>query len=144
MSSPARPSRSDRGSLTAFVAVVATAMVLVAGMAYDGGAVLTAHATARSYAAKAARAGAQQIDLDVLRSSGGVVLDPSAAVAAAQSYLATVSANGSVTVDDDTVTVTVTRVQPMHILPLPARTVVATEAATATQNPGLAEQGEAP
>ena len=29
--------RDERGSITAFVAVVATALVMVAGMAYDGG-----------------------------------------------------------------------------------------------------------
>lgn len=59
--------RDQRGSITAFVAVVATALVLVAGMAYDGGQVITAHNTARNDAARAARAGAQQIDLDHLR-----------------------------------------------------------------------------
>jgi hypothetical protein len=136
--------RSDRGSLTAFVVVMATAMVLVAGMAYDGGAVLTAHATARSYASKAARAGAQKIDLDMLRSTGDVVLDPSAAAAAADRYLGAVGAQGSVSVEGDTVTVTVTVVQPMHILPLPDRTVRATEAATATDEPATAQEGDAP
>jgi hypothetical protein len=139
-----RSARSDRGSLTAFVVVMATAMVLVAGMAYDGGAVLTAHAAARSSASKAARAAAQEVDLDVLRSTGDVVLDPSAAVAAADAYLASAGASGSVSINGDTATVTVTIVQPMHILPLPDRTVVATEAATATDQAGAAQQGDAP
>jgi hypothetical protein len=128
-----RRTSPDRGSLTAFVAVLATALVMVAGMAYDGGNVLTAHATARSYASKAARAGGQQIDTDKLRQTGQVVLEPAAAHAAAQSYLAKVGANGTVTVEGETVTVTVTIVQPMQILPLPDRTVAATDAATATE-----------
>lgn len=124
---------TDRGSVTAFVAVMATALVVVAGMAYDGGSVLTAQATARSHAAKAARAGAQQIDVDLLRSTGEVVLEPAAAQAAASAYLAQVGADGEVTVAADTVTVTVTIRQPMLILPIPDRTVTATDAATATE-----------
>jgi hypothetical protein len=116
---------------------MATAMVLVAGMAYDGGAVLTAHAAARSHASKAARAAAQEIDLDVLRSTGEVVLDPTAAMAAGEEYLASVGAEGSISIEGDSAVVTVTVVQPMHILPLPDRTVRATEAATA-------EEGEVP
>lgn len=66
----------DRGSITAFVAVVATALVLVAGMAYDGGQVIAAHNAARNDAEQAARAGAQQIDLDHLRATGNPRLDP--------------------------------------------------------------------
>lgn len=123
---------SERGSVTALVAVVAIALVMVAGMAYDGGKVIAAHAAARSHAAKAARAGAQEIDLTVLRQSGQTTLDPAAAEAAALAYLEeTGTTDGVVTVEDTTVTVTVTVVQPMHILPLPDRTVVATESASA-------------
>jgi len=124
--------RSDRGSVTAFVVILATGLVMVAGMAYDGGAVLTAHATVRSHAAKAARTAAQEIDLDTLRSTGRVELDPAAAETAGHAYLAAVGATGTVDVEGDTATVTVSVVQPMHILPLPDRTVIATEAASAT------------
>ena len=45
----------DCGSITAFVAVIATALVLVAGMAYDGGQVIAAHQATRSLAARGAR-----------------------------------------------------------------------------------------
>jgi hypothetical protein len=123
----------DRGSVTAFVAVVAVALVMVAGMAYDGGQVLAAHASARSDAAKAARAGAQEIDLVVLRQTVESTLDPAAAEAAALAYLDEAGAVGTATVEGSTVTVTVTAVQPMHILPLPDRTVVATEEASAVE-----------
>jgi hypothetical protein len=122
---------NDRGAVTALVAVVAIGLIFVAGLAYDGGSILTAHATARSHAAKAARTGAQEIDLDVLRSSGEVTLDPSAARAAASGYLAAVGSAGTVSVDGDTVTVTVTITQEMRILPLPDRRVTSTESATA-------------
>jgi Flp pilus assembly protein TadG len=125
--------RRDDGGVTAFVAVVAVALVMVAGMAYDGGQVLAAHATARSDASKAARAGAQEIDLDVLRATGDIALSPAAAEAAALAYLDDAGAVGSASVEGNAVTVTVSIVQPMHILPLPDRTVAATEEASATE-----------
>lgn len=133
--------RSDRGSVTAFVVVLALGLLMVAGMAYDGGSVLRAHASARSFAAKAARAGAQEIDIDLLRSTGRVELDGPAAEAAAHAYLSSVGADGTVAIDGDEVVVTVVVVQPMHILPLPDRRVVATEAASATTGD---EQGTEP
>lgn len=121
----------DRGSITGFVAIVAVALVIVAGMAYDGGQVVAAQGQARSYAAKAARAGAQEIDLTSLRSTGATVLDPVRAEASALAYLDEVDAFGTVTVDGTTVTVTVTVTQPMLILPVPDRTVIVTQTATA-------------
>ena len=127
--------RCERGSVTAFVAVVATALVMVAGMAYDGGQVIAAQTRARSDAAKAARAGAQEIDITALRADGATVLDPARAEAAALAYLDQVDTTGTVTVDGSEVTVTVTVIQPMHILPVPDRTVVATETATAEDTP---------
>ena len=122
---------TERGSITAFVAVVATALVLVAGMAYDGGQVVAAHSAARSDAERAARAGAQQVDIGHLRTTNHVILDPAAARAAALDYLRRTGATGTATVDGASITVTVTRTQPMHILPVPDRTIVVTETATA-------------
>lgn len=126
-----RRATGDRGSMTAFVAIIAVALVMVAGMVYDGGQVISATTQARSDASKAARAGAQEVDLTTLRSTGETVLDPTAAEASAHAYLAEAGATGTVTVDGPNVTVTVTINQPMHILPLPDRTVVAAETATA-------------
>lgn len=121
----------ERGSMTAFVAVVAIALVLVAGMAYDGGQVIRAHNAARNDAERAARAGAQQIDLDHLRATNEPRLDPAAAEAAAVDYLEQVGVRGTATVSDSSVTVTVTAVQPMLILPGADRTIVVSETATA-------------
>ena len=123
--------RNERGTVTAFVAIIAVALVMVAGMAYDGGQVITAHTRARNHAHQAARVGAQQIDLQQLRSTGVIRLDPRAAEAAALDYLDHIGARGIVTVSDSTVSVTVTATQPMHILPLPDRTITVTETATA-------------
>ena len=124
-------SRDERGSITAFVAVVATALVLVAGMAYDGGQVIAAQNAARNDAERAARAGAQQSDLDYLRAAGETRLDPEAARTAAVEYLERAGARGIATVSGASITVTVTRTQAMLILPGADRTFRVSETATA-------------
>ena len=125
------------------MAVVAFALVMVAGMAYDGGQIVATQAAARDLAANAARAGAQEVDLDALRSSGDALLDPRRAAAAATAYLAEAGhpGAGSASVAGDAITVTVRLRQEMRILPVPDRTVVATDTATAV--PGLLDGNEA-
>lgn len=121
----------ERGSVSAFVAVIAVALVMVAGMAYDGGQIVAAQATARDLAAGAARAGAQEVDLDVLRGSGEAILDPERATRAVEAFLEQAGQRGDAVVSGATVTVTVRIHQPMRILPVPDRTVTATDSATA-------------
>lgn len=123
----------ERGSITAFVAVVAFALVMVAGMAYDGGQVIHAHNAARNDAEQAARAGAQEIDLTYLRQTNEPRLDPGAAEAAALDYLTRAGATGTATVDGADITVTVTRVQPLRILPGADRTITVAETASAVR-----------
>lgn len=125
----------ERGAVTAFVAVIATALVMVAGLVYDGGQILATQARVRDVAGSAARAGAQEVDLDTLRSSGTVVVDPVRAEAAALGHLQRSGAVGTVTVDGASVTVTATLTHDMAILPVADRAVSATDTATAT--PGL-------
>ena len=108
---------------------------MVAGLAYDGGQIVTAQATARDLAANAARAGAQEVDLDELRATGRAALDIDAATQAAEDYLARTGHRGSVTVNGPSITVSVHVVQPMLILPLPDRTVTATDTVTAQTGP---------
>lgn len=127
----------ERGSVSAFVAVIAVGLVMVAGLVYDGGQVLAAQATARDLAANAARAGAQEIDLDALRADGLAVLDPVRAEAAARAYLAETGTSGDVEVAGPDITVTVRVTATMRILPVPDRTVEATDRSTATT--GVAE-----
>jgi Flp pilus assembly protein TadG len=123
----------ERGSITGFVAVIATALVMVAGMAYDGGQVIHAHNAARNDAEQAARAGAQQIDITHLRQTSEPLLDPAEAEAAALDYLAQVGATGTASVAEADITVTVTRTQPLHILPGQDRTITVTETASAVE-----------
>jgi len=128
-----RRANDETGSITAFVAVVAVALVMVAGMAYDGGQVISAHNAARNDAEQAARAGAQQIDLTHLRKTNEPRLDSAKAESAALDYLAQTGSTGTVAVTDASVTVTVTRVQPLRILPGADRTITVTETATAVE-----------
>jgi hypothetical protein len=123
--------------VSAFVAVIALGLVMVAGLVYDGGQVLSAQATARDLAGNAARAGAQELDLDVLRAEGMARLDPGRASAAAEDYLAANGVEGSVVVEGAAITVTVLVRAQMRILPVPDRTVRASDTATAT--PGVTE-----
>lgn len=125
------PLDDERGSITAFVAVVAVALVMVAGMAYDGGRVIATLAAARSDADKAARAGAQEIDITRLRSTGETILDPRRAEVAALAYLERAGSSGTVRVDEASITVTVSITHEMRILPVADRVVVVTETATA-------------
>jgi Flp pilus assembly protein TadG len=125
----------EQGSVTAFVTVVAVALVLVAGMAYDGGEVVAGQARARGAADGAARTGAQEIDITHLRSTGEAVLDPAAAVASAEEYLARTGIAGDAVVVGADITVTVTLRQPLRILPGPDRIVTVTETATAVTGP---------
>ncbi len=130
---PAGRIHAQDGTVTALVAVLTIALIAVAGLAYDGGAIITAIAAARDLAAGAARAGAQQLDLAAVH-AGHPTLDPAAADAAAQRFLAAAGAHGVVTVHAATVTVTVTTSQPMRLLPLPARPIAATASATAVSD----------
>ena len=125
------PARGEAGSVSAFVAVVAVGLIMVTGMAYDGGQIVAAQATARDLAASAARAGAQEVDLDRLRSTGDAMLDPDRATTAAQAFLAQAGFTGSTRVAGSSITVTVTVRQPMRILPVPDRMVTATDTASA-------------
>lgn len=129
------PARGEVGVFSAVVAVLALSFVMVAGMAYDGGQLVAAHLRAGDLAAGAARAGAQEIDLAVLRASGDPVVDADRAGTAVRDYLAGSGGQGEVSVVGDTVTVTVTVRQRMVILPLPDRAVSATDRATAVTGP---------
>jgi Flp pilus assembly protein TadG len=122
----------ERGSITAFVAVLTVALVLCAGLVLDGGRLLAERRRISDIADGAARAGAQAIDLDTLRAAGANIVDPVAATDAARAYLDGEGADGEVIVRGDTVIVTVTGTTPMLILSLAGvnpRHVSATESA---------------
>ena len=77
--------RSDhRGQVTVFVAGASLGLILVAGLAIDGGRILAGRERAFDEAQEAARAGADALSPGALRVGSSSVVDPSAAVTAAQ------------------------------------------------------------
>ncbi|SFK89155.1 hypothetical protein SAMN05421835_14212 [Amycolatopsis sacchari] len=110
--------RADEGRVSAFVVVLVSAILALAGLTLDGGLALAAKVRANGQAESAARAGAQAIDLNAYRSSGTLRLVPAQAIAMAQSHLAAEGAVGSVAISGDTVIVTITAAQPTQLLGL--------------------------
>lgn len=98
--------------------ILAVAMLSMAGLVVDGGAALAARGQAADVAQQAARAGADALAPDSLRRSGpqGLVVDPVAAVAAADRVLAAGQVVGQVSVAGDTVSVTAQLSRPTAML----------------------------
>ena len=96
----------DRGSVTAFVVVLAVSLLALVGLVYDGGRLVAAHLVASDHAAAAARAGAQAV---VGIRADHLQIDPLAATGAAQTYLAVHGATGSIEATPLAVSVTVRR-----------------------------------
>lgn len=136
-----RPAAGDAGQITAFAVVMMAALILLAGLALDGGLTLSARERALGEAQEAARAGAQAINLAVYRQDGKLVLTPGQAVADARAYLARIGATGTASVTGNVVTVTVTIVQPMQILDAAGLRAVTVHA---TATPELGINGELP
>lgn len=127
----------EDGMVTAFTVIIVAALVLFAGLALDGGIALDSRIKAIDEAQEAARAGAQALNIAAYRSSGQAVLDPGAAVAAANAYLEATGDSGTVSVSGTVVTVSVTRSRHTRILSIVGiETMTAHETASAT-----AEQG---
>jgi hypothetical protein len=131
--------RGERGQVIAFLVAVTAGFIAIAGLVDDGGRALSGRVRALDQAQAAARAGAQQINVTLLRQDGSVELDAPAAVQAADQYLATVGDAGVVTVSGNSIHVTVTVNVPTQILGafgVTNLTVSAQGAATAEQGTG--------
>lgn len=102
---------AERGSVTAFLAIVVIGLLVLAGLVVDGGAKVRAIQRADRTAAEAGRAAAQAIDVVAARSGSGIAVDRSAAVAAAQQFLDSSGVRGSVRVLDRSTLDVVTHVE---------------------------------
>ncbi|MDX3579221.1 Tad domain-containing protein [Streptomyces sp. FL07-04A] len=98
----------DRGGVTVFVAVCVLALLAVIGVAVDGGSKMRATERADYIAGEAARAGGQAINPADAISGIAIVVDPLHAQVAAQAYLRSVGATGTVSVSGDGKTLSVT------------------------------------
>ncbi len=94
----------DEGSVTAFVALLLVAMVVLMGLVLDGGSAINAQQSAFDEAEQAARAGAGRLSVDALR-TGTVQLDPQAAVAAAEAFTVAAGHPGTATASNGVVRV---------------------------------------
>ncbi|WP_431994903.1 pilus assembly protein TadG-related protein [Streptomyces griseoflavus] len=97
----------DRGGVTVFVAVCVVALLGIIGIAIDGGGKMRATERADYVAGEAARAGGQAIDPAEAISGEAIVVEPHNALAAAQAYLQSAGATGTVSVSGDGKTLTV-------------------------------------
>lgn len=121
--------RSDDGYATVWTALTGFILIVLAGLIVAAGVVFGAQERGYDLAQAAARAGAQEIDLDVLRADGQVRLNPARATTTARRFLARAGATGSVTATTTAVTVTATTRQPTPML---AHLGVGTVTVTAT------------
>jgi Flp pilus assembly protein TadG len=134
--------RDERGQVTAMWAILSLALLVLGGLVFDGGQILTARRDANNLARQAARAGAQQLDETSIR-AGSPTLDAAAAEAAARDFLARRNVTPvAVSVVGSTVTVTVSITQPTPLLALVGitdRTVTSTAAARSAR--GVSQEG---
>lgn len=105
----------EEGSITALVVVLAMTFVACAGLAVDGGRLVAAKIELGDQAENAARAGAQEVTS--LR-SGILQIDKSRAVEAAEKFLSSQGLDGEVLIENNEVTVTVSRNVSMTLLSL--------------------------
>src|SRR5690348_10545712 len=99
--------RNEAGALSIWVVLTtATAFLAILGLVADGGRILNTRAALDRAAAQAARAGADQLSAAGIR-DGNNDVSTSQAITAATNYLAAAGIQGSVTVNGQTVTVTV-------------------------------------
>jgi hypothetical protein len=108
----------DEGRVALLVLVLALAILIMIGLSVDGGGKIRALERADSLASEAARAAGQAILAPQAIEGGDKVVDPTAAVTAAQNYLTAAGVTGAVSVSPDRkhVTVTVTIVYTTRFL----------------------------
>jgi hypothetical protein len=105
----------DTGMVSVFVLAAMTGLLVITGLGLDPGLAFAAKVDALGQAEQAARAGAEQINLTLYRTSGRLQLDPTAAQTAARRFLAAEHAAGTVTVTGNRVTVIVTATYRTHL-----------------------------
>ena len=116
MTDNVRRLRGEHGQVVPFFLVLAPVLLVLVGLVFDGGQILTARRDANNLARQAARAAVQELDVNSVR-AGAPVLDPVAADASARRYLADRGVNPvAVVVSAERVEVTVSIDQPTPLL----------------------------
>ena len=99
--------RSEQGAVLPLVAVTLVGLLALTALVVDGGVLFSARRSLQGLADSAARAGAMAVDLNSLRTTDNVKLNPAQAEQAARAYLETAGFGGSMTVTADTLAVRV-------------------------------------
>lgn len=127
--------RNEDGVTALFVVLITVALLAMAGLVIDGGYAMASNRRLTSQAEQAARIGADALNQDSLRDGGDPQVDPSKAVAAAQTYLARVGApRGEVSIDGGIVTVTIKSHSKTSILSAVGVTQLATSGAASAKS----------
>ena len=135
----ARNLRGERGAITMWTVVLILPMLVVIGLAFDGGAILAERRAATHLARTAAIAGAQAIDPDALR-EGTVVVDPGLARVAIDQELQLHGVTGTAVIGADEITVSVTSTIDLELLTLIGRdTATVTGTSTIRITRGITE-----
>ncbi|MGO9341307.1 MAG: hypothetical protein ACLP6E_02125 [Acidimicrobiales bacterium] len=130
--------RDETGILTAFVAVLAVALLAIVGLAVDCGRAVSAQSLAVDEAGQAARAGAAQLSVNALR-NGHLQIDGTAAVRAAEQYMVLSGHPGTASVHNGVVTVRVVEAVPTTILGIVGvRSISVSATASASDVTGVA------
>lgn len=82
-----RRAESERGAISAMIVTLIVMLFMLAGLVIDGGFAINARQRIYDDAEQAARAAANQIDLEALRETGQVVLLEADAVQAGRAYM---------------------------------------------------------
>ena len=100
----------DRGSLSLIMVVLMVGLMAMAGLVLDGGRAIAARQSAASIAQEAARAGADALSPDSLRTAvdSRLATDPAAARSAVQHTVSAAGATYTMSITGDWVQVTVT------------------------------------
>ncbi|WP_236668055.1 MULTISPECIES: TadE/TadG family type IV pilus assembly protein [unclassified Nonomuraea] len=93
----------ERGSMSVFTVLFSVVVFLLAGMLVDGGAAINARLRASDVAEQAARAGADQVDVDHLRTTGETRLLGDAEVCGRADEIVRAHGGGDVTSGECTV-----------------------------------------
>ncbi|MPZ26759.1 MAG: hypothetical protein GEV12_09950 [Micromonosporaceae bacterium] len=91
----------DRGRVSVFVAATMPMMLLFMALMWDASGYLRAMHRADNVANEAARAAGQAIDIPLAVTGEQIVVDPAAASAAADAYLAAAGVTGQAQVSED-------------------------------------------
>jgi hypothetical protein len=136
---PGRDRFAESGAMSAFVAVVATSLFVIAGFTADVGRAIAAQRLAAGEAEQAARAAAGQISTQGLR-NGQIDLDDELATRVAQSFMSLSGHPGSTSIQGGMVTTKVTIAMPTSVLGIiGVRTIRVSATASASDVVGVTQ-----